>query len=239
MLRWTRKPPRVVAENQAPFDFYAIGTRRHYMLATNGYLDTCTLEDGQCTGLYAYGTVAALKREARLWDSLSDSQIRARLSNGVRNVHHREYFSADARRPCDNAVDHRGHQEGRLRRPARPVRRRADRRLGLAVAAVIVANLADGDPVWHVVRLDHELVGLVKQLPSFARRWQHEDKSWRVATPYANRLAYEMDALGYFVTGLGPDPESRKQQRNGDMYCSSREVGSCRVWPEPNSRRLH
>ena len=31
-----------------------------------------------------------------------------------------------------------------------------------------------------------------------------------------------MAALGYFVTGLEPEPESRKQQRNGDMHCSSR-----------------
>ena len=37
---------------------------------------------------------------------------------------------------------------------------------------------------------------------------------------YARRLAEEMAALGYVVTGL--EPESRKQQRNGDMYCSSR-----------------
>ncbi len=90
-MRWTRNPPRVVAENQAPFDFYATGVQRHYMLSSRGYLDTCALEDGRCTGLYIYGTVAALKREAHLWDALPATQIRARISNGVRNVNHREY----------------------------------------------------------------------------------------------------------------------------------------------------
>jgi hypothetical protein len=43
-----------------------------------------------------------------------------------------------------------------------------------------------------------------------------------VAIPYANRLAYEMDARGCLITGLEAEPERRKQQRNGDMCCSSR-----------------
>ena len=64
------------------------------------------------------------------------------------------------------------------------------------------------DGLGYMVRFgyDPELVGLVKQLPSFARRWRPEDKSWRVATPYANRLAYAMDAHGCLITGLEPDP---------------------------------
>ena len=37
---------------------------------------------------------------------------------------------------------------------------------------------------------------------------------------YARRLAEEMAALGYVVTSL--EPESRKQQRNGDVYGLSR-----------------
>ena len=31
-----------------------------------------------------------------------------------------------------------------------------------------------------------------------------------------------MAAHGCLITGLEPEPERRKQQRNGDMYCSSR-----------------
>ena len=31
-----------------------------------------------------------------------------------------------------------------------------------------------------------------------------------------------MRARGNLVNGLAPEPERRKQQRNGDMYCSSR-----------------
>ena len=75
----------------------------------------------------------------------------------------------------------------------------------------------------YVVRFnyDADLVGR-QAVPAFARRWQPESKSWRVDGYYARRIAYEMAALGYFVTGLEPEPESRKQQRNGDMYCSSR-----------------
>ena len=80
------------------------------------------------------------------------------------------------------------------------------------------------DGLWYVVRFnyDADLVRVIKRLPAFARRWQPESKSWRVDGYYARRIAYEMAALGYFVTGLEPEPESRKQQRNGDMYCSSR-----------------
>ena len=69
---------------------------------------------------------------------------------------------------------------------------------------------------------DAEVVALIKQLPSFVRSWQPDDKCWRVATPYANRLPYEIAALGCLITGLESVPESRKQHRNGDMYCSSR-----------------
>lgn len=43
-----------------------------------------------------------------------------------------------------------------------------------------------------------------------------------VDTYYARRIAEEMAALGYFVTGLAPEPEKRTQQRIGDVYCSSR-----------------
>ena len=41
------------------------------------------------------------------------------------------------------------------------------------------------DGLWHVVRFgyDPELVGLVNLLPSFARKGQPQDKSWRVAAP--------------------------------------------------------
>jgi hypothetical protein len=64
------------------------------------------------------------------------------------------------------------------------------------------------DGLRYVVRYDYEpeLVGLAKQLPSFARRWQPEDKSWRVATPYANRLAYGTGAHGCLITGPEPEP---------------------------------
>ena len=62
--------------------------------------------------------------------------------------------------------------------------------------------------LWSVVRFDDdpEMVGLVEQLSPFARRWQPEDKSWRVATPYADRLAYGTDVHGCLITGLEPVP---------------------------------
>jgi hypothetical protein len=92
-LKWTRKPPQVVAENQAPYDFYAVGMARHYMLAresVGGYLDTCDLT-GRCTGLHAYGPLATLKREAALWDTMTVEQVHARQANGIRNMTHRDY----------------------------------------------------------------------------------------------------------------------------------------------------
>ena len=67
---------------------------------------------------------------------------------------------------------------------------------------------------------DADLVRVIKRLPSVARRWQPEDMSWRVDHYGANRLAYETAALGCLITGLVS--ERRKQQRTGDMCCSSR-----------------
>ena len=80
------------------------------------------------------------------------------------------------------------------------------------------------DGHWYVVRFDYDaaLVRIVKRLPAFAHTWRPESKSWLVDGHYARRIAYEMDARGYLVTGLGPEPESRKQQRNGDVYGLSR-----------------
>lgn len=44
------------------------------------------------TGLIAYArNIAALRREAALWETLTDAQIRTRQANGVRNVTHPDY----------------------------------------------------------------------------------------------------------------------------------------------------
>ncbi|MGO9351047.1 MAG: hypothetical protein ACLP3C_09590 [Mycobacterium sp.] len=39
---------------------------------------------------------------------------------------------------------------------------------------------------------------------------------------YARRITDEMDARGYLVTGPEAESEGRKQQRNGNVYFSSR-----------------
>ena len=92
-LNWTRDYPEVVA-HQCAIDLYAGGVTRHYLITRHpcgGFLDVCTL-DGNCTGLHVYArSVAALKREAVLWETLTDDQIRARQANGVRNVNHPDY----------------------------------------------------------------------------------------------------------------------------------------------------
>jgi hypothetical protein len=92
-LRWTRKYPQVVA-HQGGIDLYAGGATRCYLITRTpggGMLDACTL-DGGCTGLIAYArSVAALKREAALWERLTDAEIQARQANGVRNVSHPHY----------------------------------------------------------------------------------------------------------------------------------------------------
>ena len=80
-----------------------------------------------------------------------------------------------------------------------------------------------GDP-WHAVRFgyDPEPVRLVKNISLLRPQVAARRKSWRLATPPRQSTRYEMDAHGYLVTGLESEPEKRKQQRNGDMYCSSR-----------------
>ena len=44
----------------------------------------------------------------------------------------------------------------------------------------------------------------------------------QVAPPYVQLLTAHLEAYGCLITGLEAEPERRKQQRNGDMYCSSR-----------------
>jgi hypothetical protein len=67
-----------------------------------------------------------------------------------------------------------------------------------------------------------DLVAMVKTVPSYARSWDTDTKEWTVHAAYAPQWAGDMRALGHLITGPESEPERCKQQRNGDLYCSSR-----------------
>ena len=53
---------------------------------------------------------------------------------------------------------------------------------------------------------------------------------------YARRIADEMDARGYLVTGPEAESEGPKQQRNGNVYFSSR-YGQCAYYRRTGKAR--